>query len=68
MITALQKDDALLADMAGASLVDLEHSLTAALRAGQWSTERLREMASRYGTKATLALIDRNIAASGVTT
>lgn len=55
-------------DMAGASLVDLEHSLTAALRAGRWSTERLREMASRYGTKATLALVDRSIAASGVTT
>lgn len=52
-------------DMAGTSLSELEGRLTAALRARRWDAERLREMASKYGTKATHALVERCIDASG---
>lgn len=55
-------------DMAGTSLTDLEHSLTATLRAGRWRIDRLREMAAKYGTKATQALVARCIASAGATT
>lgn len=52
-------------DMAGTSLSELEVRLTDALRARRWDAERLRELASRYGTKSTLALVVRCIAAAG---
>jgi hypothetical protein len=51
--------------MAGASLAELEERLTATLREGRWDVGRLREMAIRFGTKATLALIERSIGAAG---
>lgn len=46
-------------DMAGVSLADLADRLVATLREGRWNRNRLREMADRYGTKATLALVER---------
>lgn len=51
-------------EMAGASLVELEEGLAATLREGRWSRKRLREMASAYGTKATLAIVDRCVDAA----
>ncbi len=54
-------------EMAGASLTVLEERLTAALTQKRWSAERLREMANEYGTKATLALVERCVAQSGPT-
>lgn len=51
-------------EMAGASLAELERGLTATLRAGRWNAERLVDMADAYGTKATLALVERCIAES----
>ncbi len=53
-------------DAAGASLVELQHALTATLVLGRWDSELLREMAEGYGTKATSTLIESAIrAASG---
>ena len=49
-------------EMAGAALSELHRGLVATLRAGRWKSARLREMAARYGTKATLALVDACIA------
>jgi len=46
-------------DMAGVSLSDLERGLTATLKSGRWNTELLFEMAERYGTKATQAIVGR---------
>jgi hypothetical protein len=51
-------------EMAGASLADLEERLTAGLAQKRWNGERLRAMADAYGTKATLALVERCIAQS----
>ncbi len=51
-------------EMAGATLTVLDERLTAALTQRRWSAERLREMADEYGTKATLALVERCIAQS----
>jgi len=45
-------------DMAGVALSDLCEGLVATLRLARWDRERLREMADRYGTKATLAVVD----------
>lgn len=45
--------------MAGASIEDLESGLVATLKEGRWDRERLLEMARRFGTKATLALVER---------
>ncbi len=52
-------------DMAGVSLADVEERLIATLKQGRWDRELLREMAERYGTKATLALVGRCFAAAG---
>lgn len=46
-------------DMAGVSLAELTDRLVATLREGRWNRDRLRQMADRYGTKATLALVER---------
>jgi len=52
-------------DMAGVSLAELEGRLVATLKQGRWDRERLVEMAERFGTKATLALVERCLAARG---
>ena len=52
--------------MAGASIGELRGRLTATLREGRWEPERLRAMADVYGTKATLALVERCIAGADV--
>jgi len=54
-------------DMAGVSLADLEERLVSTLNVGRWNRELLHEMAERYGTKATLALVERCLAATGKT-
>ena len=46
-------------DMAGVSLAVLEHGLDATLKQGRWNRDRLLEMAERYGTKATLAVVEK---------
>ncbi len=46
-------------DMAGVSRADLEERLIATLKQGRWDRELLHEMAERYGTKKTLALVER---------
>ena len=46
-------------DMAGVSLTELRARLIVALRGGRWDRDRLRVMAERYGTKATLALVEQ---------
>ena len=46
-------------DMAGVPLAELADRLVATLREGRWNRQRLHEMADRYGTKVTLALIKR---------
>jgi hypothetical protein len=52
-------------EMAGASLGELEERLLSTLREGRWNRDRLREMAGAYGTKATLALVERCLDAAG---
>jgi hypothetical protein len=52
-------------EMAGASLDELKEGLVATLRDARWNRHRLREMASAYGTRATLALVERCLAAAG---
>lgn len=46
-------------DMAGAALTELQAGLVATLRAGRWDRDRLYEMARSYGTKATLAAVEK---------
>jgi hypothetical protein len=46
------------ADQAGASRAELAAELAPALARGTFDPERLREMATRYGTKATQALVE----------
>ena len=53
-------------EMAGTSLAVLEQRLTSTLREGRWNVTRLRDMADEYGTKATLALVERCLANAGV--
>jgi hypothetical protein len=48
-------------DLAGVALAELEDRLVASLREGRWDRERLHEMASRYGTRATLELVERSL-------
>jgi len=48
-------------EMAGVSLADLEERIAATLREGRWDAERLHKMADKYGSKATLALVERCI-------
>ncbi|RLB53380.1 MAG: hypothetical protein DRI90_21225 [Deltaproteobacteria bacterium] len=45
--------------MAGASIEDLDSGLVATLKEGRWDRDSLREMGHRFGTKATLALVER---------
>jgi hypothetical protein len=52
-------------DMAGVSVAEIEERLSATLKQGRWDRELLHEMAERYGTKATLALVERCLAAAG---
>jgi len=52
-------------DMAGVPLAELEERLVATLREGRWDCELLHEMAECFGTKATLALVERCLAAAG---
>jgi len=52
-------------EMAGTSLADLEQRLASSLRDGRWNARRLRDMADKYGTKATLALVERCLARAG---
>jgi len=51
-------------EMAGASLAETEERLVATLREGRWNRDRLRDMARAYGTKATLALVERCLGAA----
>lgn len=53
-------------EMAGVSLAKLEERLVARLHDGRWDEHRLREIAGGYGTKATLALVDRSVAKAGL--
>jgi hypothetical protein len=53
-------------EMAGTSLAELEQQLTSTLREGRWHAKRLRDMADEYGTKATLALVERCLTEAGV--
>lgn len=52
------------ADGAGVAPVDVAAALQRAVAAGQFDTERLREMAKRYGTRRTRLLVERALAAS----
>ena len=52
-------------DMAGVSLAELKDRLIATLREGRWDQDRLRAMAEQYGTKATLALVERCLSTAG---
>lgn len=45
-------------DMAGLAASELRQGLLSTLRLGRWDRRRLRDAAERYGTKATLALVD----------
>ena len=53
------------ASQAGTSRADLAEALVRALSRGVFDRERLREMANRYGTKQTAALVDSALEASG---
>jgi len=52
-------------DMAGVSLAELSDQLVATLREGRWNRDQLRKMAERYGTRATLTLVERCLHAAG---
>ena len=49
--------------MVGVSLTELEQGLTATCKEGRWDQELLYEMAKKYGTKETLALVKRCLSA-----
>src|SRR5258708_40207884 len=53
------------ANQAGASRTEVAAALTSALDRGTFKRERLREMAERYGTKATQALVEASISSPG---
>ncbi len=53
--------------MAGVSLAELERGLAATSREERWDRALLGEMAERYGTKATLAIVLRCLDAAGET-
>lgn len=53
-------------EMAGASQEALEGRLTATLREGRWDPRLLSKMADEYGTKSTLARVERCVAEAGV--
>ncbi|MEE9318934.1 MAG: hypothetical protein V3U76_00665 [Granulosicoccus sp.] len=48
-------------DMAGMSLSELELGLVATLNDDRWNQDALVDMAKTYGSKATLALVERAI-------
>ena len=50
--------------MAGISLTELEQGLTTTCKEGRWDREFLYEMAEKYGTKKTRALVERCLSAS----
>jgi hypothetical protein len=52
-------------DTAGVTLAELAARLVARIADGCWNPDRLRELARRYGTKATAALIERCIEEAG---
>ena len=52
-------------DMTGISLAELEERLINTLNKGRWDREILFGMADRYGSKATLALVECCLEASG---
>jgi hypothetical protein len=52
------------ADRAGASRAELAAALTRALGRRRFDRERLREMAKRYGTRATRAVVEASIRAA----
>lgn len=52
------------ADGAGVAPVDLAAALQRGVAAGQFDTDRLREMAKRYGTRRTRLLVERALEAS----
>ncbi|MBI5479037.1 MAG: hypothetical protein HY906_09285 [Deltaproteobacteria bacterium] len=52
-------------DMAGVSIAALEDRLVASLRQGRWDRERLRETAARYGSRATLEMVERSLRQAG---
>jgi hypothetical protein len=54
-------------DMAGVSLSRLRRGLVAKLREGHWDSSKLFEMANRFGTKATAALVEGAIAEAETT-
>lgn len=52
-------------ERAGAAPADLARALRRSVAAGSFDADRLREMARRYGTRQTQALIDSALEASG---
>ena len=54
-------------EMAGVALSELRRALVATSRAGRWNGARLRTMAAKYGTKATLAVVEECLAQARVT-
>lgn len=46
-------------EMAGVSIAELKGGLVATIRDGRWNRARLVEMAERYATKATCALVEQ---------
>lgn len=51
-------------EMAGSALSELQHGLVATLREGRWDRDRLRQMAERFGTRATVAVVDEALRAT----
>ena len=51
-------------EMAGSALSELQVGLIATLREGRWDRDRLRQMAERFGTRATAAVVDEALRAT----
>lgn len=54
-------------NMAGMSLPELEHGLVATLNDDRWNENTLIDMAKTYGSKSTLALVERALREAGKT-
>ena len=52
-------------EMAGVSLGEIRQRLIETLKQGRWNPRRLREMADRFGTKATLAFVEQCVDEAG---
>jgi hypothetical protein len=52
-------------DMAGVSLAEVTDRFVTTLREGRWDRTRLRAMAEQYGSKDTLALVERCLRKAG---